>query len=209
MGVNTKEVGGGGSKAVAEEFSKMLLQGLQSGFGAVPGQGGAQGGLGGYLQMLLSGQGAQGAITQANLAKDRAIGDLRERFSLGGTGFGTPAASAEAQYRANVDPQIANIQSDNVLKALSQILPFYSQAVGIGTPQAQMVQTPSAGASILGGVTSLAGAAAPFLAPGIGSALAPSLGALAQFSPNIDVGTMQPRPSYAPDIYRQPLTPLR
>lgn len=206
MGVDTKEVGGGSAKPVADDFGKMLLQGLQSGFGAVPGSSGANGGLGGYLQMLLSGQGAQGAITQAEIAKNKAIGDLHERYSMGGTGFGTPAASAEASYRAQVDPQIANIHSQNVMQALSQILPFYGQAFGLGTPQAQMVQTPSFGANLLGGVTSLAGAAAPFLAPGIGSALAPSLGALAQFSPNINVGTMTPRG--LPDISRQPLLPV-
>jgi hypothetical protein len=193
MGVNTKEMGGGSAKPVANEFGKMLLQGLQGGFGAVPGQAGASGGLGGYLQMLLSGQGAQGAVTQAEIAKKKAIGDLRERYSLGGTGYGTPTATAEAQYRANVDPQIANIQSQNIAQALSMILPAYQQAFGLGTPQAQLVQTPSFGANLIGGVTSLAGAAAPFLAPGIGSAVGPALGSLAQFSPDINVGKMMPR----------------
>lgn len=188
MGVDTKQIGGGGATAVSNEFSNMLLQGLQGGFGAVPGtQTGPadafnrpNSGLGGYLQMLLSGQGAQGLIAQANAEKENSIGDLRERFSIAGQGYGTPASVAEARYRGTVDPQIANIYSQNVMQALSQILPLYGQQVGIGTPQAQMVQTPTLGANILNGITGLAQTAGQFRAPGLSSAAqAPSFGPLA------------------------------
>lgn len=187
MGVKTEQVGGGGATAVSNEFSNMLLQGLQGGFGAVPGwqngptdaygRGGGNASVANVLGMLFSGNGANGLITQAEQAKTRSIGDMRERFSIGGSGYGTPASSAEAQYRAQVDPQIASIYSQQVMQALSQILPMYGQQAQLGTPQAQIVQTPSFGANLLSGITGLAGAAAPFFAPGLGSSIpaAPSM----------------------------------
>jgi hypothetical protein len=81
-------------------------------------------------------------------------------------------------------------------QALGQLLQQYGQAFGLGTPQRQTIQKPSFFQNALGAVTGLAGAAAPFLAPGIGSLAGPALSGLSQqFSPaQFNVPTSQNLP---------------
>lgn len=74
--------------------------------------------------------------------------------------------------------QFNQSQQQNLIQNLMSLFQNMSMP---GIAQRQVVQSPSFGASLLGGVTGLAGAAAPFLAPGLGS-----------------VGGILPRPNIGP-----------
>jgi hypothetical protein len=170
MGMDTKQVGGGNATHVSDEFSNFLLRGLTTGhFGGQGTAGTAMQGtdMGSIMDNLLSGGAAGPARSLMDKQMTSTIGDMRSRYSMGGTGYGTPGAVGEAQYRSQADPQYAMLGQDYQLKALSMLFPMIQQMIGIGTPQAQMIQTPSMGMNIFNGMTGLAGAAAPFVVPGL------------------------------------------
>lgn len=99
---------------------------------------------------------------QFNLQQNKDLADLKAQFQAGGGSAGTPAAVAEATYKANAAPQFEQALTSMQLSALQPIL---GQLFGItqqGTPQAQIVHNPGFFQQALGTVGQLAGAAVPF-----------------------------------------------
>jgi hypothetical protein len=86
------------------------------------------------------------------------VNSLRSRFGAGGgTAFGTPAAYAESQYRAQAAPQITSAIGNLQLQALSPLLAQMGALTQRGTPQAENVFQPSALMQGLGIAAPIAG----------------------------------------------------
>lgn len=191
MGAKPTTIGGGSATGVSDEWAKMLMTGLSQGFGtgAMPGaQGSGQTTAGDAMSranptgstmniaqaignLLNNGDSmANGAMSIANNRRQENVADLRSRYALGGTGYGTPAASAEARFLGEFDPQVATqigqMRMDNITKALSLIIPGYMQSQQIGTPQAQTVMKPSGFTNFISGLGQVAGVAAQFFPGG-------------------------------------------
>ena len=113
-----------------------LLQGLLTGgtgganaagqFNASNPFGSTMGGASGILQNILSpGAGQLGGALATQLAQSQTqnVDALRERYgAFGGTSLGSPASSAEAQYRAYATPQITSAIGNLQLGAISPLL---------------------------------------------------------------------------------------
>lgn len=187
MGAKQKTVGGGKSVGVAGDFASQMMNWLSQGFGAVPGgQQTAGSNLGrsnptgqvsnlteAFQALLNGGQGMANSAQQiADIRRKSDVSDIRSRYALGGTGYGTPAASGEANFLAQYDPQVAvgigGMQMDGISKALSLLMPMFQQQVDKGTPGAQTVMQPSGFGNVLSGLGGLVGAAAPFFGGGMG-----------------------------------------
>lgn len=226
MGAKPTTIGGGKSTGVASGFADMLNTWMHQGFGAVPGgqqtagdnlgRANPQGQVSNLTQafqaLLNNGSGmANSAQSIYDIQRKRAVGDIRSRYALGGTGYGTPAAAGEAAYTSMADPQFAlgagQMQMDGISKVLQLLLPMFQQQVDKGTPQATTVMKPSFGGQLLSGLGSLAGAAAPFfggggmggmvasMAGGGGMSAAPAMGNLASMAgaaPKFDMNNFQP-----------------
>lgn len=227
MGAKPTTIGGGKSTGVANDFASQLQQWLSQGFGSVPGAqqtagdnlgrsnpGGQVSNLTQAFQALFSGgNGLANSVQQvADIRRKENVGDIRSRYALGGTGYGTPAASGEARFLAEFDPavagQVGSIQMDGITKALSLLMPLFQQQVDKGTPQAQTVMKPSGFTDAISTIGQVAGIAAPFVMPGLGGAAsfagggipkAPAMGNLQQqasAAPRFDVNSiMAPSPN--------------
>lgn len=195
MGTKYKEVGGGPATGLANDFVGFLQSGLNTGsFGGVTAaqrtQGanpiGATQGIAGVLNDILSGGAGQlGGSLQQLISQDteRQAGALRSRFGLGGgTAFGTPAAYAESQLRAQQAPQLTQAIGGLQLSAIGQLLPLIAGLAGRGISQRETIASPSPwasaaaiGAPIIGaGLGALAGN--PLAGASIGNAVGQSLG---------------------------------
>lgn len=206
MGAKPTTIGGGAATGVANDFAGMLHQALSGGFNTA-GSGAAAAGAAGANpvgdtmnigdalgQLMSGGQGlANSALAIGNNRREENVADLRSRYSMGGTGYGTPAAVGEARFLGEFDPQLAGqvggLQMDGITKALGFLFPGLMQSQQLGTPQAQTVMKKGFLGNALGAITGLAGAAAPFLAPGIGSVAGP---AIAKAGDAIGGGGMEP-----------------
>lgn len=180
LGTSTKTVGGGAAAPVASDFGSFLqslLQpaGMQTTGGTALARSNPVGQTGdlasAFHQLLSGGAGVAGGINDIlQQQKTTDIANLRERYSMGGTGYGTPAATAESRYLGTFTPQAAvqvgQAQNENIARALGLIMPAFQQAFGLGTPQAQTIQQKGFGGQLLSGITGLAGAAAPFFGAG-------------------------------------------
>jgi len=178
MGMKEKQVGGSGT-GFGHDFASWLQQGLNSGhfgpgFAAGYGAPASTMGISGILNDVLSGGagtlgGSLGKLLQTQQTND--IGALRSRFGVGGgTAFGTPAAYAESQYRAQAAPQIATQVGNLQLSALGPLLSLMSGIAGKDIPQAESVLAPSPFAQI-------ASIAAPVAGGILGGPLGASIGA--------------------------------
>lgn len=156
MGMKIKEVGGGPATGLADNFVGML-QSLMNGGGVGPGGSpnavGSTGNIMSVLSDILSGGGgkAGSAISQLiSKQQERDVNALRSRFGVGGgTAFGTPAAFAESQYRAEAAPQITNAITGLQLQALGPILQSIYGLSQKGIAQRQLIQQKSGFGQVL------------------------------------------------------------
>lgn len=180
MQSKTREVGGGPAVGLANDFVS-LLQSILGGNAQVGGGGtspmarvdqsnpmGRTAGIAGVLNDIIAGGAGNFGGSLAKLISQqqtRDVGDLRARFGAsGGAAFGTPAASAEALYRASAAPQAATAIGGLQLQTL---LPLLQLAAGLsekGISQRGTIVQPSDFTSILSSLAPAAGAIAPFLA---------------------------------------------
>lgn len=182
MGAKPTTIGGGKSTGVAGDWASMLQNWLSGGFGSVPGgQQTAGSNLGrsnpqgqvsnlteAFSALLNGGAGMANSMQQvADVRRKENVADIRSRYALGGTGYGTPAASGEARFLAEFDPTVAmnagQLQMDGISRALQMILPLFQQQAQLGTPQAQTVMKPSGFSNALSTIGQVAGIAAPFI----------------------------------------------
>lgn len=177
MGAKTKTVGGTKSgMGLSEDLVSMLGQLLNGGQTGRPAGSAAvtqtQGVAGVLSDILSGGAGKVGGGLAELLAKsqERNVNGIRARFGAsGGTAFGTPAAYAESNYRAEAAPQIATQIGDLQLRALDPVLRATMGVFDKNTPQAQTIQQKSTLGQIAGTLGQLAPIAANIFAPGIGS----------------------------------------
>lgn len=195
MGTKTKEVGGGPATGLANDFVSFLQGGLNTGSfgggsatqrtnGANPV--GSTMGIAGVLNDILSGGAGQlGGSLQQLISRDteRQADQLRARFGLGGgTAFGTPAAYAESNLRAEQAPQLTQAIGGLQLGAIGQLLPLLAGLAGRGISQRETIAQPSPwasaaaiGAPIIGaGLGALAGN--PMAGAAVGQSVAGGLG---------------------------------
>jgi|SRR6478609_2603695 len=166
-----KTVGGGNAKGLSNDFFDFLHRGLNTGtFGA-----GQRGnpvndtkGIAGILnQLLAGGAGSFGGDLGAMIERQNSnnIADLRGRYGAGGgMGYGTPAAQAEAGYRAQHAADTGVAIGGLQLQALQSLFPLYQQGAQLGTPQAQTVMEQNPWAAALSTISPVASAVLPFLA---------------------------------------------
>lgn len=161
MGHKYKEVGGGAATGLSNDLIGFLGQGLNSGtFGAAGRPNAVENtmGIAGVLNNILSPGGGtvgKGISDQISQETDRQAQELRARFSsAGGASYGTPAAYAEAQVRAQAAPQAAVAVGQlqmNTLMPLLQIIAGISQK---GITQREVVDQPN---PWIEGITATAG----------------------------------------------------
>jgi len=170
MGAKASTVGGGPATGLSKEWVDFLSSGLTTGHFGNPGQAfagadpmGSTTGFAGVLNDVLSSGGGKfgGALGEliANRQKSD-IGDLRARFGITGSAFGTPGAYAESSYRAKVAPEIATQVGQLQLSALEPLLQMIMGTSMRGIPQAETVVSQN---PWLSGITALGG-----LLPGVG-----------------------------------------
>jgi hypothetical protein len=144
--------------------------GVPSGVGGVKAPRGPAGanssaGLTGIINDILSGgAGNIGGSLQKILATQQ-LGDvtnLRSRYSMGGTGTGSPSAYAESLYRANAAPQAAMQIGQLQMSALMPLLQLIAGISGRGIPQASTTVGPSPFSQVVGGLGGLAESAGGF-----------------------------------------------
>jgi len=150
MGMKTKEVGGGAATGLSDNFIGML-QSLMNGGGVgtagSPNAVGSTGNIMSVLSDILAGANgkAGGAISQMiSKQQERDVNGLRSRFGAGGgTAFGTPAAFAESQYRAEAAPQITTAITGLQLQAMAPLLQAMFGLSQKGIAQRQLIQQKS------------------------------------------------------------------
>lgn len=170
MGAKTKEIGGGPTVGLAEDFVsslQQLLNGGGIGTAGSPDAGGSTGSIMGILADLLSpGAGRAGGSIKQLLDKqtERDVNAIRSRFGAsGGTAFGTPAQHAESLFRAEAAPRITQAISGLQLQALFPLLQQIGQFSSMGIAPRQLVQQKGFLGEALGTVAGVAGAALPFI----------------------------------------------
>lgn len=166
MGTKYREVGGGPAVGLSKDFINFLESGLMGGsFGA--GAAGQTQGIAGVLNDILAGGGGRiGGSLQDIISRNTEtnVNNLRSRFGVGGgTAFGTPAAYAEATYRAQEGPQLINAIGGLQMNALAQLLPIFANLSSKGIAQRETIAQPSPIVSAIQTAAPLASiAAAPF-----------------------------------------------
>lgn len=173
MGSKTEVQGGGKARGVSKDFLSALGELINSSSTS----GADTGGVAGALSALLAGP-DQGGLDSIRSLQERSksedLAQLRAQFGTNTSSRGTPAAAAFTNYLTNRAPsdtlEQTNYLDKNRITALSMLLPLFSQAISIGTPQAQLVQKPTLGQNILSTGLGIAGAASNFIAPGFGTA---------------------------------------
>lgn len=183
MGMKTKEIGGGPATGLADNYVGMLQQLLNGGGMGTAGSPDGPGSTGNIMSVLadiLSGGGGKAGSSISQMMskqQERDVNNLRSRFGAqGGTAFGTPAAFAEATYRADAAPNIMQAISGMQMQA---IMPLLSAATGLsqlGIPQRQTVQQKSGLGQALDVFGGLAKTAMPFVMPGFGAAAGGAMG---------------------------------
>ena len=174
MGPQAKTVGGGHARPLSNDWFDFLRSGLNTGtfgtsqmFGANPG--GQTMGIAGVLNDLLSGGAGVIGGNMADMIRRQTesnAADLRARYGVGGgMGYGTPAAMAEAGYRAQESERLPVAIGQLQLQALQSLFPMYGQAAGIGTPQAQTIMQQNPFAGVLGTLAPVISSVAPYLQP--------------------------------------------
>lgn len=191
MAMKYKQVGGSPTAGLPKDFTDFLQQGLQTGsfgsagatsqFGAANPLG-STGGISSVLNDILAGGAGKIGGSMAEMIKQvqtQNVNDLRARFGAGGgTSFGTPAAFAEAQYRATEAPQLTTAIGGLQESLLSQLLPIYAGITARGTPQAEITAQPNPWVQAAQLALPIAGAAFGASAnPGFDFAPSPSSGA--------------------------------
>lgn len=189
MNPTTKEIGGGPTVGLGNDFVSFLQKMLNTGGMGAAGSPDAVGTTGGIADILNSilgeGAGQLGGALGDILSKDteRGAAALRSRFSTGGgTAFGSPAAYAESMYRAEAAPKTALGIGQLQMGAIAPLLQALGQFSSMGITQRQIVQEQSPFAQIMGTIAPIASAALPFLTPGLGAAgglaRAPNIGSM-------------------------------
>lgn len=181
MGYQQKETGGGAAVGLGNDFVQFLANGLNTGsFGTGNGMGAMSGanpfastqGIGNILNDILSGGAGQigGSINQMiQRDTERGAADIRARFGAGGgASFGTPAAFAEGNYRAEAAPRAGMAIGQLQLQALMPLLQLISGFASKGISQREAYLQPNALTSAIGTIAPIAGAIAPFFGGGFG-----------------------------------------
>lgn len=184
MGYKERTTGGGPARGLGEDFTGFLQNFINSGsFGtATTGQQanaanpmGSTAGIFGLLNSLVSNPATDKAV-QETIRKqgERDVNSLRSRFGTsGGTAFGSPAAFAENQYRAEAAPREALAMNELAMSRLQSLMPFFGMAEGVahkGISQAETNLEPPGWMQALNTGIDIFSAAAPFLFPGGGTA---------------------------------------
>lgn len=172
MSAKTKEIGGGAAVGLSNDVISGLQQLLNTGglgTAGSPDAAGTTGGVFGVLSDILSGGGGKigGSLSQL-LSKqtERDVNAIRARFGAsGGAAFGTPAAFAESQYRAEAAPRAATAIGELQLQALAPLLQGAFGLSQLGIAPRQLVQQKSGLGQALGTFAQIGGAALPFLTP--------------------------------------------
>jgi hypothetical protein len=173
MGTKTREVGGGPAVGLGEDIIKFLQSGLTGGqFGGGATFGGNAmthtQGIAGFLNDILSGgAGNLGGSMQQMISRDtdRNAAAMRARYSMGGTGFGTPAAYGEGVLRSESGPKMAQAVGGLQLQTILPLLQMMMQMGGKGISQRQMIAEPSPWASAASIAAPLIGAGMNLFAP--------------------------------------------
>ena len=169
-----KTIGCGPAKGLANNFVQWLQNGLTTGSfgGAGPAGAGSMtqtAGLAGLFNDILSGGAGKigGALqTMINQQNTQNVADLRSRYgAFGGTGFGTPAAYAESQYRAQEPAQTTAAIGNLQLSAMTPLLQSIMGLSAKGIPQAESVIQPSAFSQVMQGLGSVAGPISSLFSP--------------------------------------------
>lgn len=157
MGGGQKTIGGsGGARKLGKNYIDWLGGGLDDvGLVGAGGQRGLAGLINQYLTPDFNDPQSTALMTLANQRKQSNIDDLRSRYNLAGTGYGTPASSAEANFRAEFDPQLITQLGNQKLQVAMNLLGLINGVAGRGISQAQTVQTPGFGSELLAGVSGL------------------------------------------------------
>ena len=169
-GTKTKDVGGGPAIGLGQDITSLLSGSLFGNFGGQPTAGqrfaGANptGGVQAFLMDILGqGAGKIGGALGEMIAREntRNIGDLRGRFGAGGgQAFGTPAAFAESQYRAEAAPRAATAIGGLQLQTILPLLQLSGALGSRGISQRQTIAMPSGFSSFLSTLAPIAGAIA-------------------------------------------------
>lgn len=182
MGYQSKTVGGGPARGLANDFVNFLRPLITSGsFGS--GTAGQQfnaanpmgntAGLFGLLNSIISNPQADRSV-QELIGKDieRGRNDLRARFGAGGgMAFGSPAAFAESLYQAEQAPRTAmamDQMSQARLAALMPLLGMTRDISAMGIPQAQTAIEPKGWMQGINLLMDIANTAANFIPGGPG-----------------------------------------
>lgn len=197
MGYNERTVGGGPARGLAKDFTGFLQDFITTGsFGG--GTAGQQAGVAnpmsdaanvfGLLNSIINNPQADQAVQdQISKTQDRNVNQIRARFGTsGGSAFGSPAAFAENQYRAEATPQVAMAMDQMAQNRLASLMPFFTQAMGIsgmGIPQTQTTMQPNGWMQGLNLATQLGGIGANFLMPGSGALIGAAGNALTNMTP--------------------------
>lgn len=201
MGAKTKERGGGPAVGLSEDTITGLRALLNPQFGNTGGIGTAgspnafdsAGGVFGILSSILSSGGGKvgGALAELlSKQQERDVNAIRARFGAsGGAAFGTPAAFAESQYRAEAAPQIATQIGGLQLQALAPLLSGAFGLSQLGIAPRQLVQERSGLGQAINTFAQIGGAALPFLSPAFRRSRPSSGGGEVQ-------GFYEPGPSY-------------
>lgn len=172
MGAKTKEVGGGRATGLANDTISGLQALLNTGFMGTAGSPNAFGtteGVFGILADLFSAGGGQAGKNLGEIfskQQERDVNSLRARFgSSGGAAFGTPAAFAESEYRAEAAPRFGQALTELQLQAMQPILSGAFNLSQMGIAPRQLIQQKSGLGQALGTVAQIGGAALPFINP--------------------------------------------
>ena len=171
MGSKVSTIGGGAATGLGNDFVKWLMGGLNTGTFGTAGAGSVNNttGMTGVINDILSGGAGKvgGAMeTLINRQNTQNINDLRARYgAFGGTGFGTPAAYAESQYRAQEPAQTTSAIGNLQLSAMQPLLNSIFGLSQRGIPQAESVLQPSTFSQVLQGLGSVAGPIASMFSP--------------------------------------------
>lgn len=179
MGTKTREVGGGPAVGLGQDIISFLQQGLSTGtFGGGASAAAFNGanpmtstqGIAGFLNDILSGgAGNLGGSMQQMIQRDadRNVNAMRARYSMGGTGFGTPAAYGESMLRSETAPKLATAVGGLQLQTVLPLLQMIMSMGGRGISQRSVVAEPNPIASGIASIAPLAGLAGLFSGGGM------------------------------------------